>query len=230
METAENNYGTMKPADLVVHFNDLVDQIHETGRGEAFKKVTRFADLATGIKRCEALEKALAVAQENPNPDGPLTEEKDTNGTSAVGADDNKESEPMSEEKKKPAGKKAAGKKAAGKKAAGKKAAKPAAAGPAKKRTAATAGDGPFPMVRAGTNRDLAIKRLLKADGAPVKLTTIVTAVYGADAAASGEAKGQINMVLKGIANVIAENKLPFKLDKVKEDGKEISFALIAKK
>lgn len=80
-------------------------------------------------------------------------------------------------------------------------------------------------IVSKGSNREKAIKHLLKSVGEPVKVTSLLSPVYGSSDLAN---RGSLSFVLKGVDAIINDHKLPFELRRSKE-GKEVYVGLFRK-
>lgn len=79
--------------------------------------------------------------------------------------------------------------------------------------------------LREGSNREKLVDCLLAAKGKPVAISDLLKAVYGST---KEEGKGPLNMVLKGMGDMIAKNKIKMDIVKAKDD-KGVTIALKAK-
>lgn len=74
--------------------------------------------------------------------------------------------------------------------------------------------------LREGSNRAKLVDALLEAKGKPVPISGLLKAVYGS---AKEEGKSALNMVLKGMVDMIAKNKIKMEIVRAKEDGGSIA-------
>lgn len=79
--------------------------------------------------------------------------------------------------------------------------------------------------LREGSNRERLVDALLAAKGKPVPISGLLKAVYGNT---KEEGKGPLNMVLKGMQDMIAKNKIKMEIIRAKDD-KGVTIALKAK-
>lgn len=74
--------------------------------------------------------------------------------------------------------------------------------------------------LREGSNRAKLVDCLLEAKGKPVAISSILKAVYGSP---KEENRGALNMVLKGMGDMIAKNKIKAEIIKTKDNGGTIA-------
>ena len=80
---------------------------------------------------------------------------------------------------------------------------------------------------RSGTNREKLVEALASSKGKQVPRSDLLKSVYGNQ---KEENIGPLGMVLKGMAVMIKEGRLPYKIERTKDaETKEVSFGLHAK-
>ena len=77
--------------------------------------------------------------------------------------------------------------------------------------------------VQSGSNREKMLEALHANYKKPVTVRDLQKSVYGS---VSGDNKGAVNMVMRGMFVMITKGKLPYKIVKEKNEQKEITFAL----
>jgi hypothetical protein len=193
-------FSTMNGPQLVAAYNQIVGEIVEAGQPGAFRKVTKFADVATGAKRCEAAWSGLVAALDSAK----AVESEEVSATAP---------EPAPLEEPVVAAKKVKAKKAKAPKVA-------------RAKTNGKAADGISAEFgcRAGSIRE---KLLLALHGEKsVMLKHLMAKLYGDQ---SADHRGPTMMVLKGLDLMIKKGRLPYSIIKMKDpETKEISYALQA--
>jgi hypothetical protein len=196
----------MNGPQLVAAFNQIVGEVAAAGQPGLLRKVNKFADVQTGIQRCEAAWSALVAALDSAD----AVQREEVSATAPEAAPVRVEEPVM------------AAKKVRAKKAKTPKVAKVKTPKSAKKATNGIAAE--FGC-RAGSIRE---KLLLALHGEKsVMLKHLMAKLYGNQ---SAEHRGPTIMVLKGLEGMIKKGKLPYSVVKTKDpDTKEISYALQAK-
>lgn len=200
------DFTTMNGPQLVAAFNQIVGEVAAAGQPGLLRKVNKFADVQTGIQRCEAAWSALVAALDSAD----AVQREEVSATAPEAAPVRVEEPVM------------AAKKVRAKKAKTPKVAKVKTPKSAKKATNGIAAE--FGC-RAGSIRE---KLLLALHGEKsVMLKHLMAKLYGNQ---SAEHRGPTIMVLKGLEGMIKKGKLPYSVVKTKDpDTKEISYALQAK-
>lgn len=210
------NYGRMSGPELLAAYNTMIGEVTaymavvgtEAGKALAsFKPVGKFSDRQTGIKRCQALDSALAKATKaDPEMQAKIEAAKVREPATKI-----EKTKPVTE------GTPATD---APKKS---KATKPATDAPKEKKTRVPAAGS---EIRPGSNRDLLFQRLHSSLGKPVHENDLMIAVYGK---ATPELRGPLNMIIKGFREVQLEGlKMPFTLERSK-NGKDVTYRLAGK-
>lgn len=209
MSHQAKTFTEMSGSELVVAFNEMANST--LGKELGAKPVSRFADTKVGLKRVEMLASSIKARASG------LKRQEDQGTETATETKTAKTTEtPSFSEEEKEMG-------ATAKKTTT-KARKPAATGPLPK--------GPAGIVaqfgaRAGTNRETLLLKLAENLGKFVSLNDLITATYGRSN--KEDNKGATMMVLKGVGIMITAGRLPFKLEKKKDDDGHISFGLFKK-
>ena len=204
-EAGEKSFTEMSGPELVVAFNEMANS--KVGQELGAKPVQRFADTKVALKRVEMLASSIKARaaglkrHESEEPSAPQPERQES------------EESTMSAAKKKASAKTA-------------KTAK-AKAAPAPKLTGAAGIVQSFGP-RAGSFREKLLVKLVDNLGSQVRLNDLITSTYGREAAKE-DMKGALGMVLKGVNIMILAGKLPYCLEKEKDDKGHISYGLYKK-
>jgi hypothetical protein len=194
-------FTTMNVPQLVAAYNQIVGEVVAAGQPNLLRKVTKFADTAKGIQRCEIAWSTLVAALDS----AAVVEREEVSATAPVAAPERESV--------------VATKKTKVKKAKAPKVAKAKTNGKASEGVSAEFG------CRAGSIRE---KLLLALHGEKsVMLKHLMAKLYGNQ---SAEHRGPTIMVLKGLEEMIKKGKLPYSIIKTKDhETKEVSYALQAK-
>lgn len=198
------SFNEMSLSEMVAAYNAMVAEntaYMATGSGSVlsmFKPATKFKDRPTGIKRCEAIAKALQAHQAEvsatPLAAADVVHAPATRVERPANPNQPKEGEEVAK--------------------------KTTAKRPAPKSNGKTAKPGEF-SVRPGSNREKLFARMKTSLGKFVPEKELVATVYGRN----GGSSGLLREVMKGVMLVIEAQKLPFEVRKEK-DRNGISYGL----